>query len=97
MRGCTPCEETLETVLEDKDYTNPVALLPTSTRYWDSNDIPSIESAEIVGHQGKRKARSVYVFRRTHVGGQVQLFDLFFRYDLLQEPAPAAFSTPCFY
>ena len=25
--GCTPCKETLEPVLENKDYSNPVAVL----------------------------------------------------------------------
>ena len=26
MRRCTPCKETLETVLEDKDYSDPIAV-----------------------------------------------------------------------
>ena len=32
MRGCTPCEKTLETVLEDKDYSNPVPVSAALTR-----------------------------------------------------------------
>ena len=95
MGGCTPCEETLETILEDKDHSNPKAVSGISTPYLDENDLPSIESAEVACHQRKRKARPIDVFGRAHIRGQVHLFDLFFRNDLLQKPAPPTFSTPC--
>lgn len=83
MCGCAPCEETLETVLEDKDYSDPVAVSATWTRSSSGNELPSIESAKIVCHKRKRKAGPVDVFRRAHIRGQVQLFNLFFWYDLL--------------
>ena len=95
MRGLTPCEETLESVLEDKDYSNPIAVSAISTRYPDRNELPSIEAAEVVCHQRKRKAGPVDVLGRAHVWGQVQLFHFFLWYDLLQKPTPPTFSTPC--
>lgn len=62
MRGCTPCKETLETVLEDKDYSNSVAVSAPWTRYLDRGRLPGIESAKVVSHQRKRKAGPVDVF-----------------------------------
>ena len=96
MGRCTPCEETLETILEDEYYSNPTAVLATQTQYLEQKDLPRVESAKVVCHQRKRKAGPVNVFRRAHIRGQVQLFDLLLRYDLLKKPAPPTLSTPCF-
>ena len=68
----------------------------TQTQYLEPKDLPCVESAEVVCHQRKRKAGPVDVFRRAHIRGQVQLFDLFLWYDLLKKPAPPTLSTPCF-
>ena len=95
MRWFTPGEETLESILEDKDYSNPIAVSAISTRYLERSDLPSIEPAEVVCHQRKRKAGPVDVLRRAHVWGQVQLFHFFLWYDLLQKPTSPTFSTPC--
>ena len=59
-----------------------------------AGDLPSIEATEIVGHQGEGEARSVNVLGGSQIWAHVKLIDLLLRYDLLEESALTAFSTP---
>ena len=59
-----------------------------------AGNLPGIEATEVVGHQGEGEARPVNVLGGSHIWAHVKLIDLLTRYDLLENPALTAFSTP---
>ena len=56
--------------------------------------LPGIEATEVVGHQREGEAWPVNVLGRPQIWAHIKLINLLLRYDLLENPALTAFSTP---